>query len=78
MDGAPVDGMAGGVGPFDSSHALWWLMWHVALAARMLAALTVRGSDHGVDPSRPVPPALPTEVWALIMDRAETCRCAQD
>ena len=45
-----------------------------ALAARRLAALAFRGIEDGDDPSRPVPPALPTEVWALIMDNAESYR----
>ena len=47
-----------------------------ARAARTAAFLTARGPEGGVDPSRPVPPDLPSDAWAVIMDRAASCRCA--
>ena len=48
-----------------------------ALAARRLAALAFRGIEDGDDPSRPVPPALPSDAWALIVGReAPSFRCA--
>ena len=41
------------------------------------AALAARGPEDCVDPSRPVPPALPSDAWALIVGReAPSFRCA--
>ena len=55
--------------------------WCDALAeatapANASTALAATGPEDGVDPSRPVPPELPTDAWALIMDRVASCRCA--
>ena len=48
-----------------------------ARAARASAALAARGrEDAGGGPSRPAAPLLPTDVWALIIDRAPSSRCA--
>ena len=39
------------------------------------AALAARGREDGVDPSRPVPPAPPSDAWALIAGRSAPSRC---
>ena len=41
------------------------------------AALSAEGPGDETDPSRPAAPALPTDAWALIMDRAPSCRCGR-
>ena len=76
---------AGGTGP-DAEVAGRWDAWRAALqklwsshasaalAERALATLFARGPEDEADPSRPAAPALPPEAWALIMDRAESCR----
>ena len=72
---------AGGVGP-EAATAAWWDAWQAAMekawstqVAAALAALIARGPVDETDPSRPFPPALPTDAWALIMDRLASCRC---
>ena len=46
-------------------------------SSRASAALAARGpEDGGGDPSRPAALELPTEVWALVINRAPSCRCA--
>ena len=77
----PGGGAAGGgvAGP-EASPADRWDALQVtgaaARAARASKALAARGPEDGVDPSRPVPPALPRDAWALIMDCTASCRCA--
>ena len=71
---------AGEVGPLDAPLSERWDALRAAAstdrAARASAALAARCPEDGVDPSRPVPPELTTDVWTLIMDRAASCRCA--
>ena len=75
-------GGGGAAGDVEADAPLserWDALWAAEVAARdarALAALTARGPEGGVDPSRPVSPALPTDAWAVIMDRAASCRCA--
>ena len=79
-DGLPAEAGGGEVGPDDASLADRWGALRAAEVAarstRASAALAARGPEEGVDPARPVPPALPTDVWALVLDRAASCRCA--
>lgn len=84
---APVGWLirAGGTGP-DAAGAGWWDAWRAAmekmwstrasaaLATRVFAALAARVPEDEIDPWRPAALVLPTDVWALIMDRAPSCR----
>ena len=65
----------GGVGGDAPPQPTWWEECQAAAAAERAAraAATLAASMA----ARRVMPALPTEVWALIMDRAASCRCAQ-
>ena len=79
---------AGGMGP-NAAAADWWDEWRAALekawstqasiafATRELAAIVTLVPEDEADPSRPAAPALPTDVWILIMDRAPSCRCGR-
>ena len=48
-----------------------------ARAARASAALAAHPPDDGSCPSRPAAPELPPGAWAVIMDRAASCRCVR-
>ena len=65
---------AGGDGPGGAPHADRWEEWQAAEAAERAARASAELA--AIVASRRVPPALPTEVWVLVMDRAESCRCA--
>ena len=52
----------------SSSEAGWWDALQAARAARASAALAARGPEEGGAS------ALPPDVWALIKERAATCR----
>ena len=71
----PAPAVARG-GVADDSPADRWdalkLAEATARAERASASLAARVPEDGVDPSRPVPPALPSDVWALIMDFASS------
>ena len=63
----------------DAAPPEWWDALKASEAAvrttHALAALAARGpEDFG--PSRPAPPPLPPGAWAVIMDTADSCRCA--
>ena len=60
----------GGDAPLSDLWDEWQQTAAAERAARAAASLSA------LITSRLVPPALPTEVWVLVMDRAESCRCA--
>ena len=77
--------VAGAAGNADAGAGVSPATWRdglqadmvAARAARASAALAARGrEDAGGGPSRPAAPLLPTDVWALIIDRAPSSRCA--
>ena len=76
---APLE-EGGTLQPPDASPADWWDALRATEAAargeRASAALAARGPEDGVETSRPVPPALPTDAWAVIMDYTVSCRYA--
>ena len=57
----------------------WDALWAAEAAERAARAseeLAARPPDDGSCPSRPAAPELPPGAWAVIMDRAASCRCA--
>ena len=77
--GRPVVAGAGGRSAPSPAASRWDSANVSAAASRALrasAALAARGrEDEGSGPARHATPALPADAWALILERAPSCRC---